>query len=137
MNNKDSIIEIYICYFTMFSWFIWSITIIRSGRITVKGAVLEGWLLYGFVIFMNIIFLVQGNSILKYLIEKSNSKITKKIIIKEFLKSPFFVMFIMILVYQNFSYGFFNLSFLIILYVLFFIAQYFFIKKMENYNVKH
>lgn len=136
MDKNDSIVDIYIFYYGAFIWLIFSITILLSGSLTVKGAILEGWLLYGFISVTNILFLYHFKSIMQYLVDKNEGKITRKIIICEFIKSPFFIIFFMVLFYQNFSFSYFNKYILFILYIPFFYFQYIYLKKMESYSIK-
>ena len=129
--------DAYIAYFSSFIWLNTNLTIVLKGELKFKGAYFVGLQLYGFIMIISIMLVFWIKFSIDYLIQKNTGILTKKIIAKEFIKSPFFIFFLIVLVYQNFSHTYFNVYILLMLYIPFFYFQYAFLKKMENYNISH
>ena len=129
--------EVYIAYFSSFIWLNTNLTIVLKGELYFKGVYFTGFHLYGFIMIISIILVSWINFSINYLIHGDTRSLTKKIIVKEFIKSPFFAFLLVVFLYQNFSFNYFNKYLLFSLYVPFFYYQYKFFNKMENYDNEH
>ena len=98
----------------------------------IKGAIVSGFALYGFATVM-IFILIYGfyfiiNSLLKQY-NKFNSIFRTIILI---ILAPFFFLWMITLVYQNFSMQYFDFRILVLLYILLFFSQYMFVKRIRE-----
>lgn len=129
--------EVYIAYFSSFIWLNTNLTIALKGELYFKGVYFTGLHLYGFPLIISIILVSWIMFSVDYLIQQNTRILTKRIIAKEFIKSPFFAILVAVFLYQNFSFNYFNKYILFTLYVPFFYYQYEYFHKMENYDNEH
>ena len=83
--------DVYIAYFSSFIWLNTNLTILLKGELYFKGAYFAGLQLYGFILIISIMFIFWIKFSIDYLIQKNTQILTKRIIAREFIKSPFFI----------------------------------------------
>lgn len=106
----------------------------KKDYIKMKGGIATGISKDIFITIFILFFLILTYNIIKTLYKinnkyKSISDLTCKIIL-----SPFLFIWIITIIYQNFSMQYFDFRILIVLYILLFFSQYLFVKKIRENN---
>ena len=102
-----------------------------------NGIVLTSWAKYGYILIMNIMLYCMFDYTLDRIKNMSKDLLTKRMILKKLILSPFFVMFIIVFIYWTFLYNYYsNIYLLIVVLIPYCYAEYRFLKKIEKLLMK-